>query len=48
VSVDEIVRAVDGALGGKAARCPAADVDGNGRVTINEVLQAVARAMRGC
>lgn len=49
VTIDEIVRAVGIALGlVPVAECAAADADGGGAVTINEIIAAVARALDGC
>jgi hypothetical protein len=40
---------VNVALGqASSGACPAGDVDGSGEVTIDEVLQAVNRALIGC
>jgi hypothetical protein len=46
--VHELVSVVNGALGVPAAPCAAADVDRDGRTTIDEILQAVRCAARGC
>jgi len=49
VTVDEIVRAVNIALGTEVlAQCPAADRDGDGAITVDEILAAVAHALTGC
>ncbi len=49
VVIDEVVRAVEMALGGQpAARCAAADTDGDGQVTVDELIAATGAALRGC
>lgn len=48
VTVDELLRAVNIALGSPVDGCPAADVDGDGQVTIDELVQAVNGALSGC
>ena len=49
VAVDELVRAVDVALGIAALeRCPASDTSADDAVTIDEVLRAVRAALEGC
>lgn len=49
VSVDELVRAVNIALGSQSlGTCPASDSDLSGEVTIDELLLAVTAALNGC
>lgn len=49
VTVDELIRAVNIGLGSvPAEQCIAADADANQMVTINEIVAAVDRALRGC
>jgi len=49
VVIDEVIRAVEMALGGQpAARCAAADTDGDGQVTVDELIAATGAALRGC
>lgn len=49
VSIDELVRAVNVALGGQSVDvCRPADRDGDGRVTIEELVAAVGAALGGC
>lgn len=49
VVIDEVVRAVELALGGQpAVRCAAADSDGDGQVTVDELIAAAGAALRGC
>ncbi|MFN8643322.1 MAG: PQQ-binding-like beta-propeller repeat protein [Candidatus Binatia bacterium] len=49
VTIDELVRAVDVALGGAAiATCDAVDNNRDGTVTINELVRAVTKAQVGC
>lgn len=48
VSIDELVRSVAIQLGRTSLlRCPAADEDGDGSVTVNEIMSAVGTALRG-
>ncbi len=48
VTVDEIVAGVTIAIGDSALeRCPAADADGNGEVTIDELIRAVGELLNG-
>ena len=47
VTVDELVRGVNGALG-SAASCPAFDLDNDGTVAISELVAAVNAALNGC
>lgn len=47
VTVDEIVLCVTIAFG-SSSECPLCDVDWNGRVTIDELLQAVGALLSGC
>jgi len=47
--VDELVRGVSIALGNRpAADCVALDVNGDGKVSINELIIAVSVALGGC
>ncbi len=49
VSVDELIRAVNLALGGHdGSACLALDVDANGVVSMDELVAAVDRAIAGC
>jgi plastocyanin len=48
VSVDELVQAVELALGAADAACPGLDGNGDDRVTVNELVAAVANAAQGC
>jgi ELWxxDGT repeat protein len=48
VGIAELVGAVDGAAGGAAPACPAADADRNGRLTIDELIRSVGEALGGC
>jgi hypothetical protein len=49
VSVDEIIRAVNIALGNLTVNdCPAADGNGDGFVTVEEIVTAVNNALNGC
>jgi YVTN family beta-propeller protein len=49
VDVAEIVRAVNIALGKSAVEiCPAADIDGSGSVSVNELIAIVRTALQGC
>jgi VCBS repeat protein len=49
VSVDELLRGVNILLGTSDPRdCIALDVDGNSRVTVNELVAAVAQDLAGC
>jgi len=49
VAIDELIKAVNIALGGAALDvCTAADRNGNGTVTIDELLAAVNAALGGC
>jgi hypothetical protein len=47
VTVDELVRAVSGALGTGTA-CSADDLDGDGTISITELVAAVNAALNGC
>jgi hypothetical protein len=47
--VDEVVRLVAIALQVlPLERCPVGDRDGNGRITIDEIVAAVTRLLAGC
>jgi hypothetical protein len=49
VDIAELVRAVGFVLGnGSAPGCPLVDLDGDGRVAVNDVVAAVTRALSGC
>lgn len=49
VTIDELVRGVDIALGGEAiAACDAIDNDRDGAVGIDELIRGVGRALAGC
>jgi hypothetical protein len=49
VTVDEIVRSVDIALGNSAlSGCPAIDGNNDGQVTVDELVVAVNNALNGC
>ncbi len=49
MTIDEILRLVNIALGTASIDiCPAGDVDGNGEITIDEIIAAVNAALTGC
>lgn len=48
VRINELVAAVNIALGGALSACPGADANGDGQVTINELVSAVSDALYGC
>lgn len=49
VSIDELVRGVNMALGGLPLdSCPAFDGDGSGSITIDELVRGVNNALNGC
>ncbi|MBX3028296.1 hypothetical protein KF840_25680 [bacterium] len=48
VLINELVAAVNVALGGALSACPGADANGDGQVTINELVNAVSDALYGC
>jgi hypothetical protein len=49
VTVDEILSMVNVALGNAAVcTCETGDANGNGQVTIDEILTAVSNALNGC
>jgi hypothetical protein len=48
VAVSELVRGVGLALGLETLPCAAFDTDGSGRITVDEVTQAVRSALDGC
>lgn len=48
VTVDEILRMVNIALGASLEECPAGDRDGDGAITVDEILEAVNNALDGC
>jgi hypothetical protein len=49
VTVDELVAAVTAALGsGASVDCESLDVDGNGEITVDEIVTAVDNALSGC
>jgi len=49
IDIAELVRAVGFVLAdGTAPGCPLADIDGDGRVAVNDVVAGVQRALTGC
>jgi len=48
VSIAELIRGVNLALGSPEEDCSAFDLDGNGTVTVNELIAAVRAALDGC
>jgi Ca2+-binding EF-hand superfamily protein len=49
VAVSELVRGVNIALDrAELSECSAFDTDGDGRVSVNELVAAVSSALRGC
>jgi len=48
VTIDELLRGANIALGGEDALCATFDVDSSGQVTIDELLTAVTHALDGC
>ncbi len=48
VTIDELIRAVNIALGASGQNCSAADADGGGAVTIDELVGAVQASLEGC
>ena len=49
MTVDELIKGVNIALGTTSVEtCPSFDTDGDGAVTINELIAAVNRALTGC
>lgn len=49
VTIDALVRNIAVALGtARASTCPAGDANHDGRVTVNELVQAVRSALSGC
>lgn len=49
IDIAELVRAVGFALAdGTAPGCPLADIDGDGRVAVNDLVAGVAQALNGC
>ncbi len=48
VAINELILAVNIALGAPVAGCPAIDTNGDGEVAINELIAAVGRALSGC
>jgi hypothetical protein len=49
VTIDELVTMVNIALGSRpVADCWAGDTSGDGEITIDEIIQAVNRALSGC
>jgi hypothetical protein len=49
VTISELIVAVNIALGDlPISACPAIDANGSGEVTIEELIQAIANAQRGC
>jgi hypothetical protein len=49
VTVEEILVGIDIALGNLSVpQCQTFDVNGDGQVTVDEILQAVSNALDGC
>jgi hypothetical protein len=49
VTIDELVTMVNIALGAKpVSECSVSDTSGDGEITIDEIIQAVNRALNGC
>jgi hypothetical protein len=48
VTVDELVVAVNQALGEHTNQCPALDMDGNDQVTVDELVAAIGNALSDC
>lgn len=48
VTIDELIRLVNIALGNLPPTCPAGDLDSNGVIAINELVAAVNSALNGC
>lgn len=48
LQINELVGAVNIALGSPLAECPQADANGDGRVSIDELVNAVSDALYGC
>ena len=49
VAINELLAIIDVALGqAPVSMCEAADVDGNGGITVDEILAAVNSALNGC
>jgi hypothetical protein len=48
VTIDELVRGVNLALGAAIGACPAFDSNGDGLVTVEELVRAVNSALNGC
>jgi hypothetical protein len=49
VTIDDLITMVDIALGTKEfSTCTAGDVDGNGQITVNEIISGVNNALHGC
>ncbi len=48
VSISELIRLVNIALGAPVADCPAGDRDGDGEIGIDELVAAVNNALNGC
>jgi hypothetical protein len=48
VTIDELIRLVNIALGNLPPNCPAGDLDQNGTITIDELVAAVNSALNGC
>ncbi len=47
--MDELITMVNIALGSSlVSTCSAGDADGNGEITINEIIAAVNNALNGC
>jgi len=49
VTIDEIITLVNIALGNEeTSSCEAGDRNGDGKITIDEILNAVSNALNGC
>jgi hypothetical protein len=49
VTIDELITMVNIALGTKpVSECSVGDTSGDGDITIDEIIQAVNRALNGC
>lgn len=48
VLINELIAAVNSALGSDPSACPSADANGDGAVTIDELVRAVSDALYGC
>jgi hypothetical protein len=49
VTIDELITMVNIALGTRnVSECSVGDTSGDGQITIDEIIQAVNRALNGC